>query len=78
MRILFFDMEFADGRVPGSIYSIGYVVTDGNFKIKKTATDLLINPESSWNSYVKKNILALCTNCWHCGVAHCACTRDRE
>ena len=58
MRILFFDMEFADGRVPGSIYSIGYVVTDGNFRIKKTATDLLINPESSWNSYVKKNILA--------------------
>ena len=58
MRILFFDMEFADGKVPGSVYSLGYVVTDGNFKIKKQATDILINPESSWNAYVKKNILA--------------------
>ena len=58
MRILFFDMEFADGKVPGSVYSFGYVVTDGNFKIKKKATDILINPESSWNQYVKKNILA--------------------
>ena len=58
MRILFFDMEFADGKVPGSVYSIGYVVTDGKFRIKTPATDLLINPESSWNFYVKKNILA--------------------
>lgn len=58
MRILFFDMEFADGKVPGSVYSFGYVVTDGNFKIKKAATDLLINPESTWNDYVRRNILA--------------------
>ncbi len=58
MRILFFDMEFANGKVPGSVYSLGYVMTDGNFKIKKPATDILINPESSWNFYVKKNILA--------------------
>ena len=58
MRILFFDMEFANGKVPGSVYSFGYVVTDGKFKIKKRATDILINPESSWNFYVKKNILA--------------------
>ena len=43
MRILFFDMEFADGKVPGSVYSLGYVVTDGNFKIKKQATDIFMN-----------------------------------
>ena len=58
MRILFFDMEFADGKVPGSVYSFGYVVTDGNFKIKSPPTDILINPESTWNQYVKRNILA--------------------
>ena len=58
MRILFFDMEFADGKVPGSVYSFGYVMTDGKFKIKKPPTDLLINPESTWNPYVKRNILA--------------------
>ena len=58
MRILFFDMEFADGKVPGSVYSFGYVMTDGKFKIKKPPTDLLINPESTWNQYVKRNILA--------------------
>ena len=58
MRILFFDMEFADGKVPGSVYSFGYVMTDGKFRIKKGPVDLLINPESSWNFYVRKNILA--------------------
>ena len=51
-------MEFADGKVPGSVFSFGYVVTDGNFKIKTPPTDILINPESSWNQYVKRNILA--------------------
>lgn len=58
MRILFFDMEFADGKVPGSVYSFGYTVTNGSFKIKTPPTDILINPESTWNAYVKKNILA--------------------
>ncbi len=58
MRILFFDMEFADGKVPGSVYSFGYVVTDEKFRIKEGPCDLLINPESSWNFYVRKNILA--------------------
>ena len=58
MRILFFDMEFADGKVPGSVYSFGYVMVDEKFRIKKGPEDLLINPESSWNFYVKKNILA--------------------
>ena len=58
MKMLFFDMEFADGRVPGSIYSLGYVVTDENFKILTPPTDILINPESTWNSYVVRKILA--------------------
>jgi DNA polymerase III epsilon subunit-like protein len=58
MKILFFDMEFANGKVPGSIYSIGYLVTDENFTILQGPTDLLINPDSEWNEYVEKNILA--------------------
>ena len=58
MKILFFDMEFADGRVPGSIYSIGYLLTDEDFQILIPPTDLLINPDSTWNEYVKTHILA--------------------
>lgn len=58
MKILFFDMEFADGRVPGSIYSIGYLLTDEEFQILIPPTDLLINPNSTWNEYVEQNILA--------------------
>lgn len=58
MKLLFFDMEFADGRVPGSIYSFGYTVTDEEFGILTPPTDLLIHPESTWNEYVEKNILA--------------------
>ncbi len=58
MRLLFFDMEFADGRVPGSVFSFGYVMTDENFKILTPPTDICINPESSWNGYVLHHILA--------------------
>ncbi len=58
VKILFFDMEFANGQVPGSIYSIGYLVTDECFEILVPQTDLLINPECQWNEYVEKNILA--------------------
>lgn len=58
MRLLFFDMEFANGQVPGSIYSIGYVVTNENFEVLVPLTDLLINPACAWNEYVEKNILA--------------------
>lgn len=58
MKLLFFDMEFADGKVPGSIYSFGYLVTDEDFEILTPPTDLLINPESTWNEYVEQNILA--------------------
>ncbi|MBQ8439511.1 MAG: hypothetical protein IJX19_02505 [Clostridia bacterium] len=58
MKLLFFDMEFADGKVPGSIYSFGYLVTDEDFEILTPPTDLLIDPESTWNEYVEQNILA--------------------
>lgn len=58
MKLLFFDMEFADGRVPGSVFSFGYVVTDENFRILTPPTDICINPESSWNGYVLHHILA--------------------
>ena len=58
MKILFFDMEFANGKVPGSIYSIGYLITDENFTVLQGPTDLLINPDAEWNDYVEKNILA--------------------
>lgn len=58
VKLLFFDMEFADGKVPGSIYSFGYMVTDEDFEILVPPTDLLIDPESTWNEYVEKNILA--------------------
>ncbi len=58
MKILFFDMEFANGQVPGSIYSIGYLVTNESFEIIVPQTDLLMSPECHWNEYVEKNILA--------------------
>ena len=58
MRILFFDMEFANGKVGGSIYSIGYLITDEDFEVLVPPTDVLINPECEWNEYVKENILA--------------------
>ena len=51
-------MEFANGQVPGSIYSIGYLVTDEHFRVKKQCSDLLINPECAWNNYVERKILA--------------------
>ena len=38
MKILYFDMEFANGQVPGSIYSIGYVVTDEDGYLRLTET----------------------------------------
>ncbi len=58
MKILFFDMEFANGQVPGSIYSVGYLMTDSRFRTVVPQTDLLVNPECRWNWYVRKNILA--------------------
>ena len=58
MKLLFFDMEFANGKTPGSIFSFGYLMTDENFEIVHPQTDILINPDSTWNDYVAKNILA--------------------
>lgn len=58
MRFLFFDMEFANGQVPGSIYSLGYVITDEEFCVLEEPRDLLIDPECQWNAYVEQNILA--------------------
>lgn len=58
MKILFFDMEFANGKVPGSVYSFGYVRTDKKFKLTEPQTDLLINPDCEWNDYVRQHILA--------------------
>lgn len=57
-KILFFDMEFANGKVPGSVYSFGAVLTDEKFREKMPATDLLINPDCAWNHYVIHRILA--------------------
>ena len=58
MKILFFDMEFANGKIPGSIYSFGYVQTNGKWKLTQPQTDILMNPECKFNDYVRKNILA--------------------
>ncbi len=58
MKIVFFDMEFANGKIPGSVYSIGYVQTDHKFKLTEPQTDLLMNPDCEWNAYVRSNILA--------------------
>jgi DNA polymerase III epsilon subunit-like protein len=58
MKLLFFDMEFANGKVPGSIYSFGYLMTNEDFSLLLPPEDILINPECAWNDYVQKNILA--------------------
>lgn len=56
--MLFFDMEFANGKVPGSIYSLGYLMTDENFEVIREPSDILMNPDSEWNEYVESHILA--------------------
>ncbi len=58
MKLLFFDMEFANGQVPGSIYSFGYLITDELFRVLTPPCDILINPECEWNAYVEEHILA--------------------
>ena len=58
MKLLFFDMEFANGKIPGSVFSFGYVITDQEFNILEGPTDICINPDCEWNEYVVKNILA--------------------
>ena len=58
MKILFFDMEFANGKIPGSVYSLGYVQTNHKFQLTEPQTDLLMNPDCVWNDYVRTRILA--------------------
>ena len=58
MKLLFFDMEFANGKIPGSVFSLGYVMTDEDFNILSDPTDICINPDCEWNSYVADKILA--------------------
>ncbi len=58
LKILYFDMEFANGQVPGSIYSLGYLYTNEDFGERSEPLDLLINPEAPWNEYVAEHILA--------------------
>ncbi len=58
MKVLYFDMEFANGQVPGSIYSLGYLFTDEEFRERTEPVDILINPEAPWNEYVAEHILA--------------------
>ena len=58
MKLLFFDMEFANGKIPGSVFSFGYVITDEEFNILSGPADICINPDCEWNEYVAKNILA--------------------
>lgn len=58
VKILFFDMEFANGKIAGSVFSFGYLVTDEEFNILTEPADICINPDCEWNDYVAKNILA--------------------
>ena len=58
LKLLFFDMEFANGKIPGSVFSFGYVVTDEEFNILSGPCDICINPDCEWNSYVADKILA--------------------
>ncbi len=58
MKLLFFDMEFANGQVPGSVYSFGYLMTNEEFSIFYEPTDILINPDAPFNEYVAERILA--------------------
>ena len=58
LKLLFFDMEFVNGKIPGSVFSLGYVMTDEEFNILSGPADICINPDCEWNEYVAKNILA--------------------
>ena len=58
IRILVFDMEFANGKIPGSVYSLGYLIVDERFRILTPPTDLVIDPACEWNEYVRDHILA--------------------
>ena len=51
-------MEFANGKIGGSVFSFGYLMTDEEFNILTPPADICINPDCEWNEYVAKNILA--------------------
>ncbi len=55
MKYLFFDIECANPRF-NSICTFGYVLTDEDFTVLDKR-DILINPETSYDKYVVKNIL---------------------
>ncbi len=58
LKLLFFDMEFANGKIPGSVFSFGYVVTDEEFHILSGPADICINPDCEWNTFVVEKFLA--------------------
>lgn len=59
MNYLFFDTECANCyNGNAKIYSFGYVLTDEDFNVIEGPRDLLINPASNFDPYVRKKILA--------------------
>lgn len=59
MKYLFFDIECANCYTgKGKIYSFGYVLTDENFNVIGAPEDILMNPDSNFDPYVRKKILA--------------------
>lgn len=58
MKYLFFDTESANCRRSGNIFSFGYLLTDEQFNVISPQEDIIINPRTRFDSYVKKHILA--------------------
>lgn len=59
MKYLFFDIECSNCYTgKGKIYSFGYVLTDEKFNLIGEPEDILMNPASNFDPYVRKNILA--------------------
>lgn len=57
MKYLFFDIECASVRNGSKICSFGYLLADENLNIIET-DDIIVNPNSEWDFYALKNILA--------------------
>lgn len=58
VQYLFYDLEFAKCTKTGcNICSFGYVLTNNKFKVLEK-NDILINPNSNWDEYVLRYILA--------------------
>lgn len=58
MKYLFFDTESANCRSNGNIFSFGYLLTDEQFNVISPQEDIVINPRTRFDVYVKKHILA--------------------